>query len=83
MAMQVKMRVGQNGRIVIPSAFRKALDFNVGDEVVLLVRDDELLVTTRQRRIKHARERARRYLKKGRSLVNELLAERRAAAEQK
>jgi AbrB family looped-hinge helix DNA binding protein len=83
MAKQVKMRVGQDGRIVIPFAFRKALDFKVGDEVLLLLQDDELLVTTRQRRIEHARERARRYLKEGRSLVNELLAERRAAAEQK
>jgi hypothetical protein len=36
--------------------------------------------STQQRRIQRAQERARRYLKSGRSLVDELLAERRGAA---
>ncbi len=74
------MRVSQNGRIVIPAAFRKALGIDVGDEVVLRLQDDELRITTRRRRIQRAQHRARRYLKSGASLVNELLSERRQAA---
>jgi hypothetical protein len=52
----------------------------VGDEVVLRIEDDELRITTQQRRIERAQRRARRYLKAGTSLVDELLAERRQAA---
>jgi bifunctional DNA-binding transcriptional regulator/antitoxin component of YhaV-PrlF toxin-antitoxin module len=65
---------------VIPSSFRKALGIEVGDEVVLRIEDDELRITTQQRRIQRAQRRAKQYLKKGVSLVNELLAERREAA---
>ncbi|MGO9304176.1 MAG: AbrB/MazE/SpoVT family DNA-binding domain-containing protein [Candidatus Korobacteraceae bacterium] len=74
------MRVNQNGRIVIPAAFRKAIGIEVGDEVVLRIQDDELRITTQQRRIQRAQQRARTYLKPGTSLVEELLAERREAA---
>jgi hypothetical protein len=37
-------------------------------------------IANQQRRIQQAQKRARRYLKSGRSLVDELLAERREAA---
>lgn len=80
MAEKTRMRVSQNGRVVIPASFRKALGINVGDEVLLRLQDDELRITTQQRRIQRAQRRARRYLKPGTSLVDELLAERREAA---
>jgi len=80
MERETRMRVNQNGRIVIPAAFRKAIGIEVGDEVVLSVQDDELRITTQQRRIQRAQQRARTYLKPGTSLVEELLAERREAA---
>lgn len=80
MAEETRMRVSQNGRVVIPASFRKALGINVGDEVLLRVEDDELRITTQQRRIRRAQRRAQRYVKPGASLVAELLAERREAA---
>lgn len=80
MEQEVRMRVNENGRIVIPAAFRKALGIEVGDEVVLRLHPDELSVTTQQHRIRQAQQRARKYLKPGTSLVDELLAERREAA---
>jgi AbrB family looped-hinge helix DNA binding protein len=80
MAEETRMRISQNGRIVIPASFRKALGVDVGDEVVLRLQDDELRITTQQLRIQRAQERARRYVKPGVSLVDELLAERREAA---
>ncbi len=79
MPEETRTRVNENGRVVIPSAFRKALGIEVGDEVVLRIEDDELRITTQQRRIQRAQRRARRYVRGG-SLVDELLAERRAAA---
>jgi AbrB family looped-hinge helix DNA binding protein len=80
MAQQARTRVSQNGRVVIPATFRKALGINVGDEVLLRIEDDELRITTQQRRIRRAQRRAQRYVKAGISLVDELLAERREAA---
>ena len=80
MPEETRLRVSQNGRIVIPASFREALGIAVGDEVVLRLQDDELRITTQQRRIERARRRARRYLKPGTSLVHELTAERREAA---
>jgi AbrB family looped-hinge helix DNA binding protein len=80
MQEETRTRVNENGRVVIPSAFRKALGIEVGDEVVLRIEDDELRITTQQRRIQRAQRRARQYLKRGTSLVGELLAERREAA---
>ena len=72
-----RTRVSENGRVVIPASFRKALGIEIGDEVVLELKHDELRITTQQQRIQRARERARKYLPKGVSLSKELLAERR------
>jgi len=77
---ETRTRVSQNGRIVIPASFREAMGIQAGDEVVLRLQDDELRITTKRRRIQRAQERARRYLRPGTSLVDELIAERREAA---
>jgi AbrB family looped-hinge helix DNA binding protein len=75
-----RTRVSENGRVVIPASFRKALGIAIGDEVVLELKEDELRITTPQQRVQRARERARKYLPKGVSLSKELLAERREAS---
>ena len=80
MPEEIRARVNENGRVVIPSSFRKALGIEIGDEVVLRLADDELRITTQQRRIRRAQNRARQYIKRGTSLVDELLAERRESA---
>ena len=80
MGQEAKVRVNENGRIVIPAAFRKALGINVGDEVVARVEDDELRITTVQGRIARAQRLVRKYIKPGRSLVDELIADRRREA---
>ena len=57
MDTEARLRVNENGRVVIPASFRKALGINAGDEVVLRIEDDELqhhlvagVDTQRQRR---------------------------------
>jgi AbrB family looped-hinge helix DNA binding protein len=75
-----RVRVNENGRVVIPAPYRKALGIKAGDEVILRMEDDELRITTRQRRIERAQRRVRQYVKPGVSLVDELIAERREAA---
>jgi AbrB family looped-hinge helix DNA binding protein len=77
---ETRQRVNENGRIVIPASFRKALGINIGDEVVLRMEDDELRITTLKRRIERAQRLVRKHVKRGTSLVDELIAERREAA---
>jgi len=80
MNTEARLRINENGRVVIPASFRKALGINPGDEVILSLEEDELRITTMKRRIERAQRRARKYLKPGVSLVDELIAERREAA---
>jgi AbrB family looped-hinge helix DNA binding protein len=80
MDTEARLRINQNGRLVIPASFRKALGIKPGDEVILQLEDDELRITTMKHRIERAQRRARQYVKPGVSLVDELIAERREAA---
>jgi hypothetical protein len=52
----------------------------VGDEVELRIEDNELRLSTLRSRLARARQRLRQFIKPGRSLAKELIAERRAAA---
>jgi AbrB family looped-hinge helix DNA binding protein len=80
MNREVRLRLNENGRVVIPAAFRKALGIKPGDEVILRVDDGELRITTMKQRMERAQRRARQYVKPGVSLVDELIAERREEA---
>jgi len=77
---ETRTRVNENGRVVIPAAFRKAMGINIGDEVVLRMEDNELRILTLKRRIERAQRLVRQHVKPGTSLVDELIAERREAA---
>jgi AbrB family looped-hinge helix DNA binding protein len=77
---ETRTRVNENGRVVIPATFRKAMGIKVGDEVVLRMEDNELRILTLKRRIERAQQLVRQHVKPGTSLVDELIAERREAA---
>jgi AbrB family looped-hinge helix DNA binding protein len=80
MTFKTRTRVNQNGRIVIPAAFRKRLGIRVGDEVVLRVEDDELRVSTLKHNLERTQRMVDKHAKRGASLVDELIAERRESA---
>ena len=80
METEARTRLNENGRLVIPASFRKALEIKPGDEVILRLEDDELRITTMKLRIARAQRNVRKYMKPGVSLADELIAERRAAA---
>jgi AbrB family looped-hinge helix DNA binding protein len=73
-------RVNENGRIVIPSSFRRALGIRSGDTVVLRIESNELRITTLRQRLAKAQELVRAHVDRKTSLVDELIAERREAA---
>jgi antitoxin component of MazEF toxin-antitoxin module len=74
-----RIRVDENGGLLIPSLLLKALRIEAGDEVILQIENGELRITTQWQRIRRAQRRARQYVKPGISLVDELLAERKSA----
>jgi AbrB family looped-hinge helix DNA binding protein len=80
MKSKTRMRVNENGRVVIPASFRQALGINIGDEVILRIVDDELRITTLRRRLQRAQRLVRKHVKPSTSLVDELIAERHEAA---
>jgi antitoxin PrlF len=78
--LRVRTRIGVKGRLVIPVAMREALGMAEGDMLDLVVVDGELRIATLRERLRHAQERARKYIPAGVSLADELSAERREAA---
>jgi AbrB family looped-hinge helix DNA binding protein len=77
---EVRIRVNENGRLVLPAAFRRALNIRPGDQVLARLEDDEVRITTLKHRLEQAQAHVRQFVKPGRSLADELIAERREAA---
>jgi len=77
---ELRIRMSENGRVVIPAAIRKALGIKAGDELMLHLDEDGMKLTTTRLRVARARRIVRKYVKAGVSLVDELIAERRAEA---
>jgi AbrB family looped-hinge helix DNA binding protein len=77
---QIRLRLSENGRIVIPVEVRRSLGVEAGDELILEQEENAFRITTQQQRLAAARKRIRHYVKPGTSLVDELIAERREAA---
>jgi AbrB family looped-hinge helix DNA binding protein len=76
----IRLRLSENGRVVIPARVRKALGVEAGDELILEQGESGFRLTTRRQRIEEAQRHLRRYVKPGVSIVDELIAERREAA---
>jgi len=60
---------------------REELGLCTGDVVIMRVEDGELRLSTLAEAIRRAQEAVAQYIEPGRSLVDELIAERRAEAE--
>lgn len=76
----VRVKVSEKGRIVLPIQFREAVGIKVGDVVNLELVGNELRISTFSSRLEKARARLRRLVPQGVSMVDELIAERRAEA---
>lgn len=74
--------VSQGGRIVLPLEIRQKLGIEVGDEVFLEWLEDsaELHLMTHKMRLQKAKKLVQQYIKSEKSVVDELIAERREAA---
>jgi len=75
-----RAKLADGGRVVIPAEYRKALGLRTGDTVIMQLDDGEVRLFTLDRAIRRAQELVRQYIPEGRSLSDELIAERRAEA---
>ena len=74
------IKMSEGGRVVIPAAIRKALEIKEGDTVLWELVDGEARLTTRRERLRRAQMIFQKHFPLGASLVDELIAERRAEA---
>ncbi len=75
------MELGENGRVVIPKEVRQTLGVEKGDEVMFIIEDGEVKLTTRAALVKKLSGSFARVDK--RNLTQELLDERRKEAGRK
>ena len=75
------VKLGTNGRLVIPAKVRKALGLSPGDSLLMTVRNGELLIRTPAEAVTRAQQIVQRHLPQGHSLSEELLRQRRDEAE--
>lgn len=76
----VRTKVTQGGRIVIPADMRRRLGIEVGEDVSIALDGESLRILTQKESIKRAQAVVSKFVPKGVSLVDELIADRRREA---
>jgi len=76
----VSTKIAEGGRVVIPAEYRRELGLKPGDEVIIRLEEGELRILTRAEAVNRAQALVERHVRRNRSLVDELSAERRAEA---
>ncbi|MBX3547972.1 MAG: AbrB/MazE/SpoVT family DNA-binding domain-containing protein [Xanthobacteraceae bacterium] len=78
--LQAKLRLGPDGRVVIPAAFREAMRIGEGDTLYARVENGEINLLTPEGVMRRVNAMARQFVPEGVNLADELLAERRREA---
>ena len=78
--MEFRTQVGKSGRIVVPAKLRQALGLQTGDEILLRLEDGSIRLLPLRQAVRMAQESVQRYVTKGSSLVDDLIADRREEA---
>lgn len=78
---QANLTIAANGRVVIPAAMRSALGLPDGGRVIARLVDGAVVLEPVAVAVKRAQDLVRQYVPAGVSLADELIADRRAAAD--
>jgi AbrB family looped-hinge helix DNA binding protein len=78
--LESRVRINENGRIVVPASFRRELSIRPGETLHLRLEENELRISTLRQRLMKAQKAVQARIKPSVSLVDELIAERREAA---
>lgn len=75
--LEISVKLGRAGRLVIPARFRKAIAISEGDDLVMRLADEKIELFSQKQAVKYAQKLVREYIPEDKSLVDELLEERR------
>jgi len=75
--LEVRATVNESGRVVLPKELREAMGIQPGDVLFFSSDGKTVRLETQKQRIRQAQEMIRQYIDPSRSLVDELIAERR------
>lgn len=78
--MTYEAKVIAGGKIVLPAKLRQSLGIADGDRVLIDEEEGKAVITTRRQKLRVLQEEMRKLVPEGVSLVDELIAERRAEA---
>ena len=78
--IEAKSKINENGRIVIPAPIREQMGLKAGETLFMTVDGDVLRLESHRARVRRVQESMRRHIASGRSLADELIAERREEA---
>jgi AbrB family looped-hinge helix DNA binding protein len=74
--ISTKMRINENGRIVIPFRMRRALGIEPGDSVVLSLEDGVLRMEPHRTKVRRIQEELKKFARAGARASEELAEER-------
>lgn len=77
-----RAKISENGRLVIPVGYRKALDLKAGDEVILRLEENELHISNMRHALKRAQKLVKKYVSANVNLTESLMNDRRKEAKQ-
>ena len=80
---QAHIKMAENGRVVIPANLRAEIGLSNGGDLVARIEDGSVILEPYQKVLERMRRMVRQYAPaaEGQSVVDELIAERRAEAE--
>ena len=78
--ISANIKMGSNGRLVIPAHYRKALEIEEGDKLIITLVNKELHISRIDEAIRSAQALVEKYIPDNRSLADELIQERRLEA---
>ncbi|RZI46727.1 AbrB/MazE/SpoVT family DNA-binding domain-containing protein [Rickettsiales endosymbiont of Peranema trichophorum] len=78
--MLAKSKIVKGGKISIPATYRKALRLKEGDEIIFNLNNNELTLVPIKTSLQKLREMINQYHDPNTSLVDKLIAERKAEA---
>lgn len=75
--MLLRAKISKGGKICIPSLYRKKLQLKDGEEVLLDMKNDTLVISSLRCVLEKSRHMVNQYHSTNESLVDKLIAERR------
>ncbi|EDN72707.1 MAG: AbrB/MazE/SpoVT family DNA-binding domain-containing protein [Candidatus Parabeggiatoa sp.] len=78
--MEQKLKIDSNGSLTLPEEYRQILAISAGDEVTVQLKGNKLVIVSPHDPVKIVQTLVRKSIPAGRSLADELIAERRREA---